>query len=202
MALLLFSSWSCVRRPPVSRSTWSNKLSSYSILIQDTVSLIIEQVCIILFRSIRQCCSCKELYRKIVFSLISNRFSILFTDHLYLRFKTTHIYLFCETKIDRSNSLAKFSMNWYPISQDLLRRHRSSSLTRYANRYHQHAKDGFVYWPVNNTNKKPKSKDSRFYVHRNYVSLLILWSLRIKNSFIFLPKQRSHELINKQLVNP
>ena len=72
-----------------------------------------------------------------------------------------------------SASLTKSSMNWRPTTEDLIKHGRSSSLTRYANRYQQHAKDGFVYWPVDSVYKKPKSKDSKLYLHRNYVSLLI-----------------------------
>jgi hypothetical protein len=49
------------------------------------------------------------------------------------------------------NSLhTKSSMNWRPTTEDLIKHCRSSSLTRSTNRYQQHAKDGFVYRPMDN----------------------------------------------------
>lgn len=64
-------------------------------------------------------------------------------------------------------------IDWRPISKVQLEQIRPLSLTRYANRYHQHAKDGFVYWPKSNLYRKPQIKDTKLYTHRNYVSLLI-----------------------------
>ena len=72
-----------------------------------------------------------------------------------------------------NNPLTQSSMNWRLIPKDSIKQPRPFSLARYANRYQQHAKDGFVYWPKDNVSKKPKSKDSKLYTHRNYVSLLI-----------------------------
>lgn len=41
---------------------------------------------------------------------------------------------------------------------------RRPSLSRYANRYEQHARDGFVYWPRDLTYQKPKGRrDETFF---------------------------------------
>lgn len=67
---------------------------------------------------------------------------------------------------------SKSLMDWRKINVNSLSTSRSTS-NRYANHFQQHAKDNFVYWPLEKIYKH-KSKDSRLYTHRNYVSLLIL----------------------------
>ncbi|CAF1244932.1 unnamed protein product [Rotaria sordida] len=62
-----------------------------------------------------------------------------------------------------STSPMKSSMVWHSRAEDSIKRCRSSSLARYANRYHQHAKDGFVYWPMDSVYKKPKIEEMSDY---------------------------------------
>ncbi|CAF3602474.1 unnamed protein product [Rotaria socialis] len=66
------------------------------------------------------------------------------------------------------------SMNWPQMSRSISSFGQNSVRSNF---YHQHAKEGFVYWPTDilkdNHRKKPKVNDSRLYLHRNYASLYI-----------------------------
>lgn len=49
--------------------------------------------------------------------------------------------------------------------------HRRPSLSRYTNRYEQHARDGFVYWPRDLTYQKPKSKTNSTGTYKTWLGL-------------------------------